>query len=134
MRKFFMGFFAPSFAVLGVCSMASAELAPKLVRSNVEMCDGTSASGFKLIGSEVTPFVMAKYEGACFVADDVVFVPASVDVYDLDDVRAYLKSIGVIHFDPVMRARGGGKRLSESDLNGNGELDDFVVRADRYHW
>jgi hypothetical protein len=118
---------------LVACS-ASADLAPRLVRSNVALCDGTSASGFKLIGSEVTSFAAAKYEGECFASDDVHIVPADVDVFNLDAVTEYLTAEGYADFTPVLRDRGGDKRLSDEDLNGDGELNDYTTTSDRAHW
>ena len=74
-------------------SMASAE--PTLMRSNVATCDGTSASGFTVIGGTVQRFVSYEAGAAHTFCNAVTIVPQGVDVYDLGEVQAYLASLGI---------------------------------------
>lgn len=79
----------------------AADAAPRLARSNVLTCDGVSASGFTVIGGTVQRFVSEAAFAAHEFCNPVSVVPASVDVYDLADVTAYLASLGIAG-DPVM--------------------------------
>lgn len=80
----------------------AADAAPRLARSNVLTCDGVSASGFTVIGGTVQRFVSEAAFAAHEFCNPVSVVPASVDVYDLAEVTAYLATLGITGAQPVM--------------------------------
>lgn len=91
-------------AVLMISAAATtASAGGLLIRSNVPAADGSSVAGFSIIGPGLTYFVAES--AASKVNNGATVVPAGVDVYVLEDVLAYLASIGITDVTPVFPMR-----------------------------
>ena len=92
-------------AALVTLAGTSATAGGFLIRSNVPACNpSVSVAGFSVIGNGPIYYVAeSKADQVCI--DDVVVVPADVDVYVLEDVLAYLASIGITGLTPVFPMR-----------------------------
>lgn len=90
-----------------VIAATAASAGTRIERTNIATVDGRSVDGFKLFGYGITPFVEAKFADLDFVADDVVILPADVSAENLDQVEAYLTSIGITGYDVVCHDKGG---------------------------
>jgi hypothetical protein len=109
--------------VLSACSAADysgASLPKNLTRSNVS-CGGASVPGFTLSRATVERFISQRAADACGDAEQVALytvVPASVDVFRLDEVLAYLETIGEDNVEPVFRPGGQRCRAVARDPDG----------------
>lgn len=99
----------------------------RIERTNVALANGVSADGFKLFGYGITSFAEAQYADEEFMGDNVVIMPEGVSAEDLEEVEAYLASIGITGYDVVCHDRGGDTRYDD--------LGNVVGKtADRCKW
>lgn len=85
-------------ALLGAMALPAAA-GGLLIRSNVPGCDGSSVAGFSVLGPGLTYYVAAS--AADRVCNGATVVPNGVDVYELDEVLAYLAALGITGLNPV---------------------------------
>lgn len=112
--KKFIGAVSLGLAMAGlVAGSAAADLDKRLMRTNVE-CGGSYVTGFTVIRSEVDQYIGEAAAIACGDAADIArytVVPASVDMFDLGEVLAYLEAQGETQVAPVLQGKDTERRL-----------------------
>jgi hypothetical protein len=110
-------------ATAALVMAATTASADRLARNNVA-CDGGSVYGFTVQGADgLTHYVKEKNLGYCPAG--TVGVPASVDIYEPDEVVEWLADNGIEITDIRLRdGRVSRAPIIVTDANGNIELDD----------
>jgi hypothetical protein len=122
-------------AGFGMASAAMADSFDKrLMRTNVE-CGGAYVTGFTLIRSEVQQFIGETAAAYCGDEADIArytVVPASVDIFELDEVVAYLAILGDTDVQPILKKEDTDTR-AEVSVSVVAEIpDDPDTEVDEY--